>query len=87
MFTRDKDAIMKIVKGGADMLKSFLSFLLAGFSLFLAATVFSETTVGGPICIFATILFIVYGLILLYRSHKIAAEIVLELLFNLMMWP
>ena len=69
-------------------MKRFLVLLLTTiFALILAATVFAQSVFIGPLLIILSVCFFVFSMISLYQKNKKIAEIVLELMFNFLMWP
>ncbi|CQR24377.1 hypothetical protein BN1356_00726 [Streptococcus varani] len=69
-------------------MKRFLVLLVTTiFAFILAATVFAQSFFIGPLLIILSVCSFVFSMISLYQKNKKIAEIVLELMFNFLMWP
>lgn len=67
--------------------RMILSLLLGCLSLYLAATVFAQSTWEGPVLITFFLYSMIYGLIMLYKWRPKVARIVFDIIENLLTWP
>lgn len=69
-------------------MKRIISLLASAIlSILLAATVFSQSNNMGPILISLSFFFFIFTLVSLYQRNKKIGEVVLEFIFNFLMWP
>lgn len=69
------------------MKRILCSFVIGCISLYLAATVFSDSQWIGPILITLFVSSLLYSLVMLYKQKPSIGQIVLEFILNLLMWP
>lgn len=67
--------------------RMILSFLLGCLALYLAATVFAQSTWEGPVFITFFLYSMIYDLVMLYKWRPKFARIVFDIIGNLLTWP